>query len=94
MSEALRTTSLSRRTDLRQILAEDDARERDTLWKDFANSLTEPTISWFGIEWDTVYPIGYQRMGAANPLVGGIAQQDTPGVGTAYPSWMNRRGLY
>merc|ERR1711939_812586 len=27
MSEALRTTSLSRRTDLRQILAEDDARE-------------------------------------------------------------------
>jgi hypothetical protein len=31
----------------------------------------------FGIEWDTVHPAGYQRIGAraANPLVGGVAQQ-------------------
>ncbi len=29
----------------------------------------------FGIEGDTVNPVGYQRMVAANPLVSGIAQQ-------------------
>ena len=29
----------------------------------------------FGNKGDTVHPIGYQRMVAANPLVGGVAQQ-------------------
>ena len=29
----------------------------------------------FGNEGDTVHPIGYQCMVAANPLVGGVAQQ-------------------
>lgn len=47
----------------------------------------------FGIEVDTGYPVGYQRMGAANPLVSGVTQQvDTPRQ-TAHLSWMNRRGF-
>jgi hypothetical protein len=29
----------------------------------------------FGTERDTVHLVGYQRIGAANPLVGGVTQQ-------------------
>jgi hypothetical protein len=50
----------------------------------------------FGIERDTVHLVGYQRIGAANPLVGGVTQQGrhgAPDTGAAHPSWMNRRCL-
>jgi hypothetical protein len=91
MSEALRTTSLSRQTDLRQILAKDDAREHTVgtpveglrKWP----YQTDQLHLWFGIEWDTVHPIGYQRIGAANPLVGGVTQQaDTARQALAVPT--------
>ena len=45
------------------------------LQKDFVNGLTDQLYLSFGIEWDTIHLVGYQRMGAANPLVGGVAQQ-------------------
>jgi hypothetical protein len=47
--------------------------------KDFANGPTEPTnsirrLALMGYS-TSVHPVGYQRMGAANPRVGGVAQQ-------------------
>jgi hypothetical protein len=39
-------------------------------WKGFPNSLTEPanSICRLALKWYTGYPVGYRRMGAANPL--------------------------
>lgn len=47
----------------------------------------------FEIEVDTGYLVGYQRMGAANPLVSGVTQQVNTPLQTVHLSWINRRGL-
>lgn len=76
MSEAPRTASLSRQADLQHILTENDAEniQQGHLWKDFANGPTN-SIYRLALNRIQVHTVGYQRMGAANPLVGGVAQQ-------------------
>lgn len=71
MSEAPGTTSLSRQTDLRQKPRRGTSARGLRKWHYRAY---QPHLL-FCIERNTVYLVGYQRIGAANPLVGGVTQQ-------------------
>jgi len=60
------------------------------LWKDFANSLTEPTNSICGLALNGLQYILLGINAWVQPILLSVV---SPGVGTAHSSWMNRRGL-